>query len=421
MRRSRPAHLFAALLLVALAAPGRAAAQDPSVPPDTVTTLFDSDTIPGFGAVGGVAVDAFGYLYIADFRNAVWRLLPDGTLEKFADGFYGSSGNAIGPRGELYQSSFNGNYISVVERDGTVKPYADEGLSGPVGIAVGPDGSLFVCNCNAGNIARVAPDRTVSIFAESELFSCPNGITFDDRGDLYVVDFNNPHVLRITPDGEVSSLTQITGAGGNGHIAFGRDGFYVTQFRGHRIFRMERDGSHRVVAGTGQPGETDGDASEATFTRPNGIAISSRGNVLWVNDFPTGPIASPGPTRVVMRRIHLVALGEVLANLPPGSDPEVIREVYDSYREARPEENTAFSAIGRAFLFLSNGRVADGLTILQLNAESYPDDANSQYQLGEGFRYTGQMEKAAEQYERTLELDPDHPQAQARLEMVQGG
>jgi len=411
--------LLAALLVGSWVAPTGAVSQV-VVPDDSVTTVFDSDTIPGFGAVGGVAVDAFGWVYIADFRNAVWRL-ADGRLEKYADGLYGASGMAMGPRGELFQSSFNGNYISRIARDGTVETYVDEGLSGPVGIAVGEDGSLFVCNCTAGNVLRVSPERVVSVFSESEFFACPNGITFDDRGDLYVVNFNNPHVVKITPDGTASSVARITGAGGNGHIDFGRGGFYVTQFRGNRVFRMERDGSFRVLAGTGQPGETDGAALEATFTRPNGIAVSGAGNTLWVNDFPSGPIAAAGPTRVVMRRIDLASIGDVLAQVPADGGPEAIGAAYRAYREARPDERTAAGTIARAYAFLSGGRVGDGFTLLQLNAESYPDDPNSQFHLGEGYRYTGRADQAAAQYERVLELDPDHAQARARLELVRGG
>ena len=121
---------------------GSASAQAPvTVPPDSVSTVFVSDSIPGFGAVGGVATDALGYVYIADFRNAVWRLSPDGGLEKLADGLYGASGNAIGPRGYLYQSSFNGNYVSRISRTGEVETWVDEGLSGPVGLGAAPGAS----------------------------------------------------------------------------------------------------------------------------------------------------------------------------------------------------------------------------------------------------------------------------------------
>ena len=68
----------------------------PGDPPDSVSTVFVSDTIPGFGAVGGVVADGLGFIYVADFRNAVWRISLDGSVDKFADGLYGASGNTIG-------------------------------------------------------------------------------------------------------------------------------------------------------------------------------------------------------------------------------------------------------------------------------------------------------------------------------------
>jgi len=390
-------------------------------PTDSVRTLFVSDSVPGFGAVGGVAVDALGYRYLADFRNAVWRLSPDGLLEKFADGLYGASGNAIGPRGELYQSSFNGNYITRVERDGTMEIWVDEGLAGPVGIAVAEDGALYVTSCNGGSVQRVAPDRTVTTFVRSELLACPNGITFDDRGDLWVVNFNNPHVVRITPDGTATSAAQITGAGGNGHITFARGGFYVTQFRGNRIFRLERDGSSRALAGTGQPGGADGPALEATFTRPNGIAAGPSGNILWVNDLVEQPALGRGTTRVAFREIRLLSLADVLAGVPTEAGTEGLEQAYRRYRARRPGEETSPSAVTQAYAFLSGGRVGDGVALLRLNAESYPEDATAQFHLGEGYRYTGRPEEAAAQYRRVLELAPEHGQAAARLEMVAGG
>ena len=69
---------------------------------------------------------------------------------------------------------------------------------------------------------------------------------------------------------------------------------------------------------------------------------------------------------------------------------------------------------------LHGGRGA-GLSLFRLNAESHPDDASAQYHLGEAYRFTGQPEEAARQYRRTLDLDPEFPQAAQRLEMVTGG
>jgi sugar lactone lactonase YvrE len=359
-------------------------------------------------------------MYVADFRNAVWRLSPEGRVEKFADGLYGASGNAVGPRGYLYQSSFNGNYVSRISRNGDVETWADEGLQGPVGIAAAPDGTLYVVNCSGGSISRIAPDRSVSEFARSELMACPNGITFDDRGDLYVVNFTNTKVLRVTPDGAVEEFADIPGAGGNGHIAFAGGTFFVTKFRGHRVYRLHRDGTHEVVAGTGVAGEDDGPALDATFTRPNGIAVGPEGD-LWVNDLTEGQGLGLGRSVVTMRRIRLVSLTDVLAALDEEAGADAIRRAYRAYHETHEGVDSSAEAIALGYRWLTAGRVGQAVTVFELNAGRSPDDANAQYHLGEAFRYTGRPERAAEQYRLVLELDPDHANAAARLAQVSGG
>lgn len=254
--------------------------------------------------------------------------------------------------------------------------------------------------------------------------ACPNGITMDDRGDLYVVNFNNPLILRITPDGEVSEFASIPGAGGNGHIAFARGGFYVTQFRGHALFRVSREGEVRRLAGDGTRGVVDGGSGEARFSYPNGIAVAPLGNVIWVNDL-VGPYASGEPTSMVLRRIRLVTLADVLdsplADADPADHATIVEETYRAYRASRPEDDTRGDAVSAGYRFLSTRRVGAGLSLFRLNAESHPDDASAQYHLGEAYRFTGQPEEAARQYRRTLELDPEFPQAVQRLEMVTGG
>ncbi len=399
--------------------PRVAAAQ--TIPPDTVHTVFVTDTIEDYGAVGGVVVDALGYVYVADFRNAVWRYSPDGALTKHADGLYGASGNAIGPRGYLYQSSFNGNYVSRISRTGEVETWADEGLSGPVGIAAAPDGALYVVNCNAGSVARIAPDRAVTEFARHDAMACPNGITFDDRGDLYVVSFSDTRILRIQPDGTTSVFADVPGAGGNGHIAFARGAFWVTKFRGNRIFRVQRDGTVTALAGTGAAGTADGPALDATFTRPNGIGAGPGGVSLWVNDLTDGQGLGQGVSVVSLRRIRLVSLADVLGSLPPDGGPDGLRAAYEAYHEARAGEDSSTGAITLAYQWLSSGRIADAMALFALNAEHFPDDANAQFQFGEAYRYTGRPEQAAEQYRKVLELDADHVSARARLAEVTGG
>lgn len=407
--------------LVALVSLPASSVLGQALPPDSVTTVYVTDTIAEYGAVGGVVADGLGYVYAADFRNAVWRLSPDGEVTKFADGLYGASGNAIGPRGYLYQSSFNGNFLSRISRTGEVETWVDEGLSGPVGIAAAPDGTLFVVNCTGASVSRIAPDRTVSEFARHPKMACPNGITFDDRGDLYVVNFNDPAVLRITPDGEVSEFAQVPGAGGNGHIAFARGAFFVTQLRGNQVFRVQRDGTVSVLAGTRTAGTDDGPALEATFTRPNGIAVSPSGNELWINDLTSGQGLGIGVSVVSLRRIRLMSLSDALNALPQGADVEAVGERYRAYHESRPGEDSSAQAITVGYAWLTAGRVAQSIELFRLNAEANPENANALFHYGESHRYTGSPQLAAEQYRKVLALDPDHANASARLTQVTGG
>ncbi len=412
----RPFALLPVIVLLGFS-PG-AKAQE--IPPHTVSTVFVSDTLADFGAVGGVVVDALGYVYVADFRNAVFRIHPHGHVEKFADGFYGASGNAIGPRGYLYQSSFNGNYVARVDRTGAWEVHADSGLSGPVGIAASPAGELFVVNCNAGSVSRIDPEGAVTEFARSELFSCPNGITFDDRGDLYVVNFSNTKVVRIEPDGTTSELVDVPGAGGNGHITFARGSLYLTKFRGNQVYRVGRDGTYELLAGTGQAGEEDGPALSATLTRPNGIGVSPNGKELWVNDFTVGTGLGQGVSVVTMRKITLTTLSDVLADIDPAEGSEPVRRLFDAYHAARPGEDTTAEIGTLGFAWLSSANWRTGVALLEMGAERFPDHPVAQYNLGEAFRFTGQGPRAAEQYRRVLELRPDHPTAAARLASVGG-
>ena len=362
-----------------------------------------------------------GFVYVADFRNAVWRISPEGNVDKFADGLYGASGNAIGPQGLLYQSSFNGNYVSRISRTGEVEMYADEGLSGPVGIAANPDGEIFVVNCTGGTVSKIDRNRSVTEFARSELFACPNGVTFDDRGDRYVVNFGNTSVVTITPDGEVSEFANIPGTGGNAHITFARGTFFVTKLRGHQVFRLERDGSFTVLAGTGQLGEADGPALEATFTRPNGIGVSTGGRELWVNDVTVQPATGRGASVVTMRRIRLITLTDVLSQIDLSEGVDRVREVYEAYHEARGSEDTSGEAVTLAYQWFQTPYVAQGVALMELSSDRYPGNAFAQFQRGEAYRYTGRPEEAAVYYRRALDLQPDHAQAAARLAQVTGG
>ena len=104
-----------------------------------------------------------------------------------------------------------------------------------------------------------------------------------------------------------------------------------------------------------------------------------------------------------------------------GGGVDAVRNTYASYQAAKPGEDTTGDAIALGFQWLSSGRAAEALVLFQLNAEAHPDHVLSQFNLGEAYRYTAQPDLAVAQYQRVLELAPDHPQAAARIELVTGG
>ncbi len=255
-------------------------------------------------SVGGVTVDAVGDLYVADFGDIVWKITPDGERHVFASGLYGASGNAVDNGGNLLQSSFYGNSITKIDRNGEAKPFVTSGLSGPVGIVVDKKtGDVYVANCRGNSIAKVATDGSVSTFANSDLFKCPNGICFGPEGNLYVVNYRDNKMLKIDPKGVVTPFASVSEKG-LGHLCFKDDRFYVTASQSHEIYEVTLDGTAKRILGNGERGVVDGAGGKAQLSFPNGIAYSLYGPRLYINEF-VNESASALPRRAIIREIIL--------------------------------------------------------------------------------------------------------------------
>jgi DNA-binding beta-propeller fold protein YncE len=256
-------------------------------------------------AVGGVAVDLIGNIYVADFGDLVWKITPEGEREIFASGFYGASGNAVDKDGSLLQSNFYGDSIVRIDRKGQAKSLVS-GLSGPVGIAVDRrTGDTYVANCRGNSITRIAADNTVSMFANSDLFKCPNGITFDGQGNLYVANFRDNRILKIDPKGSVKQFVTASDKG-LGHLCFCENRLYVTAFYSHEIYEVTLNGVVKRILGNGERGMVDGAGVKARLSFPNGIACSPWSRRLYVNEYVNDSEESL-PRRTIVREITLEA------------------------------------------------------------------------------------------------------------------
>jgi TolB-like protein/sugar lactone lactonase YvrE len=230
----------------------------------------------------GIAVDASGNIYVADFPNHSIRLVtPDGTMTDFA-GFHGESGSNDGV--------------------GTAARFAN-----PADVAFGPDHAIYVPDCDNHVIRKIAPDRTVSTFAgqvgqgghqdgpaASAKFKYPTSVAVDRAGNVYVADIANHVVRKITPGGVVSTLAGAPGSPGSEDgvgasarfnqvhgLDVDRDGnVYAADFGNHTIRKITPDGVVTTIAGqAGVPGSNDGPGTVAHLCAPYSVATDIAGNV----------------------------------------------------------------------------------------------------------------------------------------------
>jgi sugar lactone lactonase YvrE len=126
-------------------------------------------------------------------------------------------------------------------------------------------------------------------------FNSPSGVTVDRDGNVYVADTGNGFIRKITPDREVITVAggapQYDGPDGRGReVRFGSirglaadaEGNVVIADAGyHSVRKLSRDGAVTTVAGTRSlpVGHADGDAAQARFNSPAGLALDGQGNV----------------------------------------------------------------------------------------------------------------------------------------------
>jgi sugar lactone lactonase YvrE len=200
-----------------------------------------------FDHPAGVAVDQFGYVYVADkFNRTIRRITPDGVVSTLAGSAWKSgsadgagadarfslpSGVAVDGAGNIYVADTDNCAIRKITPSGMVSTLAGgyghtdgtgaaAGFSYPQGVAVDRLGTVYVADdCS---IRKVTPEGVVSTLAGS-LMSCgsadgtgsasrfyhPRGIALDRQGNVYVADSGNNAVRKITASGVVSTVVGI--------------------------------------------------------------------------------------------------------------------------------------------------------------------------------------------------------------------
>lgn len=177
-------------------------------------------------------------------------------------------------------------------------------LVAPRGTAASDDGALYVIDPPARLLVEVLPSGTIRTVVDhggcsgASCLDRPEAIALDGRGGALVADPGAARVWHV--DLSTGAVSVVAGRPGAeparpgavaaevslqepAGVAAHPDGaVYVSERGAHRIWRVERSGELTAVAGVGTAGHRDGEAGQAWFRLPAGLALS--GSILFVAD-----------------------------------------------------------------------------------------------------------------------------------------
>ena len=319
----------------------------------------------------GVATDAAGNLYIADFGNhRIRKVSANGIITTIAGtGTYGFSGDggvatsaqlyepsgvATDAAGNLYIADFGNNRIRKVSDNGIITTIAGTGTSGfsgdggvatsaelnfPIGVATDAAGNLYIADTGNNRIRKVSAKGIITTIAgtgtygftgdggvatSAELYE-PNLVATDAAGNLYIADSCNNRIRKVSDNGIITTIAgtgvfgKFSGDGGGATSAHlyepisvatdAAGNLYIADTFNKRIRKVSAYGIITTIAGTGTSGFSGdgGGATSAELSYPDGVATDAAGN-LYIADAnnnrirkltpvaPKTPTAKPSPT-----------------------------------------------------------------------------------------------------------------------------
>ncbi|WP_201978010.1 IPT/TIG domain-containing protein [Hymenobacter rubidus] len=365
----------------------------------TVGTTDGTGTAALFSSPAGVALDAAGNVYVADYaNNKIRKVTAAGVVTTLAGG--GATGATSGSAdGTGTAALFNRPYGVAVDATGTVY-VAEYG-----GNKIRKVTAAGVTTTLAGGGATGTTSGSADGTGTAALFNGPDGVALDAVGNVYVADLANNKIRKVTAAGVVTTLV---GGGATGTTPGATDGtgtaalfsgpsgvavdaagnVYVADRGNNKIRKVTAGGVVTTLAGGGTsgltPGATDGTGTAALFNFPSSVAVDAAGNVYVAdgNNNKTRKVTAGG---VVTTLAGGGATGTTsgfmdgtgtaaLFNFPSGVAVDVAGNVYvGDFRNNKIREVTAAVAIPAPTLTSLNptsGPVGTSVTLTGTNLSS---------------------------------------------------
>lgn len=259
----------------------------------------------GLSEPTGLAIDAAGNVWLANYNNAVSEFSPTGAALSPSGGYTGggleeSFGIAIDGSGNVWVCNeqspavFNSALGSITElaSDGTVlsgaSGFAGGGLDFPEALMADAAGDIWIANYGNSTLTELTSDGT-ALSPESGFtgggISFPVGIAADAAGNLWVANQGANRISAFTASGTV--LSPAAGFTGGGLIV--PQGIAVDQ--GSHIWVTNYYGdSVAEFTDQGTPLSSSMGYSGGGLAAPGGVAVDGAGQI-WVANYAGGSVS----------------------------------------------------------------------------------------------------------------------------------
>ena len=258
----------------------------------------------------GVALDAAGNLYITDGAyQRIRKIDASNPITRVAGtGYYGFSGDGgpatladirwaqnlhVTPSGEIYIPDAHNNRIRKVDLFGTITTVAGSGPAGLIHGGFSGDGGP----------------------ATNALLNLPLAVHTDAAGNMYISDYRNHRIRKVDTAGIITTIagTGTQGYSGDGGPALsatmrfprgihvdGVGNIYFADGNNHALRKIDTSGIITTVAGTGTPGYSGdgGPAVIANLNRPTGVHMDLFGN-LFIAGISNNRIRMVDPSGII--------------------------------------------------------------------------------------------------------------------------